>query len=288
MSSLALGLIACDKDDEDPVVSTTSTMTLDIQNLQNVGSDYTYEGWIIVEGAPVSTGTFNVDDNGDLSQTSFSVNKTALSSATAFVLSIEPVPDSDPLPSAIKILGGDFSDNAASVSTAHGAALGDDFTTAAGNYILATPTTTDMTDENSGLWFLSLASGSPAVGLTLPTLPSGWKYEGWAVINGSPVTTGTFTAVDVADDSAPFSGTDADGPTFPGEDYVMNAPSGQTFPTDLAGGVAVISIEPFPDNDPEPFQLKPLIGMISSSATDHVTYNLDNKSMDFPSGTVTR
>ena len=29
-------------------------------------------------------------------------------------------------------------------------------------------------DEVSGIWFLSLASGSPMQGLNLPTLPAGW------------------------------------------------------------------------------------------------------------------
>ena len=35
---------------------------------------------------------------------------------------------------------------------------------AAGDYILATPTNGADNDENSGIWFLSLASGAPAVG----------------------------------------------------------------------------------------------------------------------------
>ena len=51
-----------------------------------------------------------------------------------------------------------------------GSALGDDFTGATGSYILATPTNGADTDENSGIWFLSLASGNPAEGLDLPIL----------------------------------------------------------------------------------------------------------------------
>lgn len=286
----AIVATACKKDNENetPTDPTTKTMTLNIDNLGNVGEDYTYEGWIIVDGSPVSTGTFDVDDEGNLSKSTFSVDIAQLDAATTFVLSIEPVPDTDPAPSAIKLLGGDFSSSTADVSTGHGAALGNDFTAAMGNYILATPTTSTTDDENSGLWFLSLETGAPSTGLTLPDLPAGWKYEGWSVINGSPVTSGTFTMHDGEDDMAPYSGTDNDPPPFPGEDYIMNEPMGQTFPTDLAGGVAVISIEPFPDNDPAPFQLKPLVGMISANATDHVTYGMDNNSSSFPSGTVSR
>ncbi len=165
-------------------------------------------------------------------------------------------------------------------------ALGDDFSTASGDYILATPTDTIDTDENSGIWFLSLATGMPTAGLTLPDLPSGWVYEGWAVINETPVTTGTFTDRADADLSAPFSGTEA-GPPFPGEDFLNNAPSGLTFPTDLAGATAVISIEPSPDDASTPFTLKPLVGSIASDATDHVTYSMDNNSSVFPTGSVT-
>ena len=62
------------------------------------------------------------------------------------------------------------------------------------------------------------------------------------------------------------------GPPFPGEDYLVNAPMGLTFPTNLAGGTAVISIEPDPDNSPNPFTLKPLVKMIPADAADHVTY----------------
>ena len=87
-----------------------------------------------------------------------------------------------------------------------------------------------------GVWFLDNSSGAPAVGLTLPTLPDGWIYEGWAVIDGVPVSTGTFSTVDAADNSATFSGSKA-GPPFPGEDFLINAPGmWLTFPTDLKGG----------------------------------------------------
>ena len=187
---------SCKKDDDDMKME---TLSLDIMNLSAVESNEQYEGWIIVDGAPVSTGTFTVDGSGNLSQSDFVVNSTNLMKATDFVLSIEPMPDTDPAPSAIKILGGTFSSNMASVNVAHGAALGNDFTSASGTYILATPTTTVTTDELSGVWYLDLAGGSPAVGLSLPALPSGWVYEGWAVINGMPVSSGTFTAVDMAD-----------------------------------------------------------------------------------------
>ncbi|WP_417603228.1 hypothetical protein [Owenweeksia hongkongensis] len=290
MAALMTTAIACDKEDnDDNNSSTTSSLKMNISNLGELGADERYEGWIIVNGSPVSTGTFSVSSSGAPSQTSFEVVASDLEAATDYVLSIEPFPDNDPAPSAIKIAGGSFSGNNAAVSVNHPAALNADFNTASGKYILATPTTTDMSDENSGIWFLDISSGSPMTGLNLPELPTGWVYEGWVVLHGEPITTGRFTDVDMADMAAPFSGSDASGPPFPGEDFVTNAPSPHTFPTDLKGATAVISIEPEPDNSPMPFAFKPLVNMISSSAMDHVTYDLNNQvSSNFPMGTVTK
>jgi hypothetical protein len=115
-------------------------------------------------------------------------------------------------------------------------------------------------------------------------LPDGWAYEGWAVIGGTPVSTGRFTSVDAVDLADPFSGTEG-GPPFPGEDFLVNAPSGMVFPTDLAGATAVISIEPDPDDGPGPFTLKPLVGMIPADAMDHVTYAMGNAA-GFPTGSA--
>ena len=280
----AIAFTAC-KDDDD--TSSTEQLELNLSGLEDLGSGYTYEGWIIVDGAPVTTGTFDVDADGALSKTSFDIDAAQLESATTFVLTIEPKPDSDPAPSSVHILAGDFSGTAANLSVGHDAALGNDFKAATGTYILATPTDGMNNNERSGLWFLDPTAG-PGPGLDLPTLPAGWKYEGWAVINGTPVSTGTFTDVAKADDSAPFSGTMA-GPPFPGEDFIINAPAGLDFPTELRGGTAVISIEPSPDNSAAPFLLKPLVSPIDANAADHTPFQLgNNAAATNPTGTATK
>lgn len=81
-----------------------------------------------------------------------------------------------------------------------------------------------------------------------------------------------------------FSSQENPGPPFPGEDYLMNAPSGLSFPTDISGGFAVISVEPYPDNGPEPFAIKPLASMIPTDAMDHYTYMMDLNPSSFPTG----
>ncbi|WP_052593970.1 anti-sigma factor [Aureispira sp. CCB-QB1] len=280
--ALVSGLFILTGCQETPI--TTNNFTVSIAGLEDLGNDYVYEGWLIVNGTPVSTGTFTVNNTGVLSQTSFEADISDLDNATKFVLSIEPSVDSDPAPSAVKILAGDFSNNTATLSVGDGAALGSDFSTAAGSYILATPTDALSNNENSGVWWL-VPGGTPS--LTLPTLPSGWRYEGWAVVNGMPLSTGTFTNVSGADDAAPYSGPNA-GPAFPGEDFLTNAPSGITFPLDLSNANVVISVEPFPDNSEKPFLLKPLVATVPANATNGTSYNMNNNNTTNPSGTVTR
>jgi len=278
--AFSFSFLSCGDDEED------QDLSLSISGLENLGSDYQYEGWIIVDGSPVSTGVFSVNDAGNLSSSSFEVEKEDLDAATKFVLTIEPNPDPSPDPTDVHIVAGDFSGNSASLSISDPAALNTDFSSAAGTYILATPTDADDSNETSGVWFLDNSSGAPAVGLTLPTLPAGWAYEGWAVIDGTPVSTGTFSFPTGADASAPFSGSQG-GPPFPGEDFLLNAPSGLSFPTDLRGGTAVISIEPVPDNSSAPFLLKPLVHAIPTGAADHTAIDME-QNLNFPTGTVNK
>lgn len=286
---VALYFISCkdDKDEPKKDENQTSNLTLDISGLEDLGDKAAYEGWIIVDGKPVTTGTFEVDEKGKLSKTTFSLSKAMLDKATAFVLTIEPKPDTDPAPSKVHILAGDFSSASASLTVGHKSALNEDFSSVVGKYVLATPTDgDDEKDEESGLWFLDNSSGSAEAGLVLPELPEGWAYEGWAVIDGKPVSTGVFTAVDKADAAAPYSGTTA-GPAYPGEDFLMSAPEGLTFPVDIRGGKAVISVEPVPDNSAAPFLLKPLVSDISATAETHSVIDM-NQNLTFPTGQAKR
>ena len=284
---LSLTLASCGDDDE-MVEATTGELNLNLSGLEDLGEDFAYEGWLIVDGAPVTTGVFNVDATGALTNTSFTLDKSDLDLATTFVLTIEPSPDPDPAPSAVHILAGDFSQNQAALTVNHAAAIATDFTASTGQYILATPTDGGSdTDENSGVWWLD-PTGGPSAGLSLPELPEGWIYEGWAVVNGTPVSTGTFSDPNVADNFSGFSGA-AGGPSYPGEDLLFNAPAGLDFPVDLSGGAVVISVEPVPDNSPAPFTLKPLVGPVPQNALDHTPYQMDNNALATnPTGSVSK
>lgn len=278
-------LTSCSSDDDNNEPS-LSNLTVDLTGLEALGDDYVYEGWIIVNGEPVSTGRFS----SVTFPQSFSVDATQLTEATKFVLSIEPTIDSDPGPADTKILAGDFVGNSSNVNSN----LVADFSSATGSYILASPTQTPMINVYSGVWFLNNISAPPVPGLNLPELSDGWKYEGWAVVNGVPLSTGTFTNVAGTDDAAPFSGpvplptpNGADG-FFPGEDFLENAPNGVTFPVDLRGATIVISVEPYPDNNPGPFTLKPLAHVVPATAVNHTVIRMGAGPVVELTGTVKR
>ncbi|MDJ0769594.1 MAG: hypothetical protein QNJ12_12405 [Ilumatobacter sp.] len=248
----------------------TSVLELSFSGLEPLGPNAVYEGWVIVDGSPVSTGRFDVgadggliDDAGNTIDAAFTTHDA--SAATAVVVSIEPFDDPDPAPAATKVLAGDVVDGVADLSIAHPAALGTDFADAGGFYILATPTNGDGNDERSGVWFLERGPGNP---VNLPELPAGWVYEGWAVVDGQPLSTGRFTDPNAADDFDGFSG-DQPGPAKPGEDFIINAPEGLEFPLDLRGATIVISVEPDPDDSEAPFALKPLVAEVPADAVDH-------------------
>ena len=296
IGALVIGCIAssCNKDDDSNNVPAKSDLTFNLTGLEDLGKNYLYEGWIIVNGVPVSTGTFSVNNEGKLSNTTFSVISESLKKATSFVLTIEPNPDPNPAPADTKLLKGDFgTGNTATVGLDPVAEKG--FTGSSGNFFLRTPTDENLGSANNGndqfgVWF-GTPGMPPVASLNLPILNAGWKYEGWVVSNGVPISTGTFTVASAADDNAGdingFSETASNGPQLPGEDFFRNAPEGITFPLDVREKTVVISVEPFPDNATAPFLLKPLVGK-AGTQTAPTSYPFEFSNASFPSGTVSR
>lgn len=255
-------------------------LQLDFSGLENLGPGWAYEGWLIVDGAPVSTGVFTINESGQPSATAFTVEGPNVSAASLFVLTVEPSPDSDPAPSAVHVLAGSLADGVASLTAGHGAALGDDFSGASGSYILNAPSGGDSAVYANGIWWLDPSAG-PGPTLVLPALPAGWLYEGWVVGPDGPMSTGRFASVSGADsDGAGATGGTLPFPPFPGQDFV-NPP---TVLTD--GYAAVISIEPEPDNSPAPFAFKPLVDMSIEDVGAGTLQAMANNAGAFPTGTA--
>ena len=265
-----------------PPTDDMKTLSLSFSGLESLGDDFVYEGWLLVDGAPVSAGRFSVDADGMPSPASFEVASATADAATLYILTIEPASNDDPAPADTHILAGAVSNGVATISIDHAAALGTDFADAAGDFILETPSTGSIADDFAqGIWWLDPAAG-PGAALDLPMLPDGWVYEGWVVGDDGPVSTGRFLTAAGADDDGvgPTGGLD-DGPPFPGQDFIDPA-------VNLVGHAAVISVEPEPDNSAGPFTLKPLSDMNIEDVGAGVLQAMVNMAADTsPTGTVT-
>ena len=283
---MALGLFATSCSNDDDNTPSLDTLTLNLSGLEALGTDFVYEGWIIVDGAPVSTGRFT----SVTFPQAFSVNAQQLANASAFVLSIEPVVDPDPAPAPTKVLRGEFNGSSATVNTD----LIGDLVNVSGTFFLRTPTDEMMGAGNNGndeygVWF-GTPGMPPTANLNLPDVSQnpGWTYEGWVIGDSGPISTGRFDNFGDRDDFTNFSGTQFNqGPPVPGEDFFLNAPAGETFPLDVRGRTVVISLEPVPDDSPAPFAIKPLVG-VAGTATAPATHDFGPNVASLPTGTVTR
>jgi hypothetical protein len=248
-----------------------------------------YEVWVVTGERKLSAGSFNIDEGGSFvdgfghEARFFSSRNPA--SADAIVVTVEPKPDPDPGPSGIAILVG--APRKGSIARLRFPAR---FGGAAGSFILATPTTAAENDGTAGVWFLDPAGG-PGPSLDIPTLPSGWVFEGWGVTQSTPLSTGRFSSPTGADGSAEFSGP-LPGPPFPGEDFVANLPGGVTAPVDLADGSSSIVLTVEPDLggvDPTgsgPFSIKPLLTTVPVGTQPGMTVALALDLSSFPKGTA--
>ncbi len=82
-------------------------LVVDVKQLSALRGGYSYEGWVVIDDAPVSTGRFNIV--GEQTEYSFPIPAAQAEKAAAFVLSIEPpVSEDDPAPADTKVLGGAF------------------------------------------------------------------------------------------------------------------------------------------------------------------------------------
>lgn len=176
------------------------------------------------------------------------------------------------------IIGGRFRGDAsraiANLDMSYVDALGSDFSAVSGKYAIMAPTS--PADSNSGVWFIDRTSGLVPGLLNLPSIRN-WTYEGWVVDKLDPdhpryCTTGKFLKANTADfDSAgPGRGSGA-ALNFPGQDFINGVPSKPDL-TALRYSF-MITIEPFPDNSPDPFSLQ-LLTSVSASPAASTFYNV--------------
>jgi len=265
-------------------------VALSCSGMEDLGPDHVYQGWLANGDDLVSVGTFTVDGAGALTPDRFEVPVEDLWAADRFIITIEPADDDDPSPSSTRYMAGDFGvvgaiTGDAQLTCGHPEALGDDFSKLYGNYLLETPTTAgDPDDYANGIWFG--IPGAPAhwgALIHLRYLPDGWLYEGWIIADGSSISTGKFSAVSSPDSDGPgpAAGPDA-GAEYPGQDFIDP-------PMYLPDFGVWITIEPEPDNSPEPFTMVVLGASVIDDLGPFSFQVLENMvERTFPTGVAVR
>ncbi|NNE70586.1 MAG: hypothetical protein HKN29_09530 [Rhodothermales bacterium] len=243
-----LVLSACDSGSSVEEIPQYFQAQMIFENMPPLDGGAAYEGWAQVDGAWMSIGRFNYDENGrlvDLSGRLIAntfITEFDLQPATEILVTIEGRRDADLDPSDTHVLRGAVVGSGAAPTFTEAVT---DLSTAVVNYTVGTPTDSDPSNESFGIWLGTPGTYQPAA--TLPALGAGWQYELWAELSSGPASLGKFTDPATRDSAAPFSNQPE---TFavPGESFVENPPAGETFPLDVSGLTIFLTVEPEPDD----------------------------------------
>lgn len=278
-----------------------ATVSLTVNGFDALTSG-SYEAWVVEQATYSSLGKFNLNANGDVVDlqgqpiTQFA-SPADLSIASRIAITIEPAGDNNSIPSAVEVLSGMITSDTIQLG------FKVDYTGRSGNYVVITPSdgggrtfspNPDTTRPFCGFWFISKPWGEPEIGLSLNSPPAGWKYEGWLLHPTLGwISTGKFSDKLLADDANMYLD-NLDPITvdsffhFPGEDFLVNQPSNLppgTFPLDVRGSMVFVTLEPEPDNSPEPFEWFVLYcHTVANDVPNNVSIALDTP--DMPTATA--
>lgn len=257
-------------------------MKLDVNELPPLAGSNNYRAWAVLPTRFLGSDVFNFSETGQyISPTGQFVSNTFtfgddISEATKVLVSIENKDGSDDVPSSTIVLAGDIVNFEADLTVSHPDALGAGLDGASGVFSLLTPSDADDTNETAGIWFVeSVSPGNWTTGLSLPTLPEGWLFEGWAEVGDTVLSTGRFDSAEGADMDSPYM-TDlvSEFIDYPGEEFVMQPPAGVTFPPDFTNARVFVTVEPDPDSEPRPFGIEILSGTVSGTPEPLTNYQL--------------
>jgi len=291
-------LSGCDDESTSPE---PTPFNVTLEGLPSLAHGHYYEAWVAfpeeagraLHGGEerVSLGKFAVTQSGGIegleggpAEFAFSGEQDLLLASYIYV-TVETEGDTARGPALLAgPVQGDDSQGRATVVVSDHHAVGTDFSTAAGSFILATPTNGLGADENQGIWF---TDPSEAPTLILPALAEGWIYHAYTFDKHSH-SVGTFSAANVedSDGGGPEAGLEP-GFTAPGSDFLTSAP-------DLANGstVAFIVVQPAGDEGvnralhDESFPLRVLETTIALGAPTRQTIALGVRSEPWPEGSV--
>lgn len=281
----------CDTDSGSKTEAPKLRMTVNTDKLSPLKEGFTYKVWLKVGLEYVASDGFNVTSNGQFttpfgeSRDKSFVLASDVKDAELVLISVEGKTGNAVTPSSSIVLAADVTGSEVQLTTAHALALGSSLAGKSGQLTIMTPSDTDAANEAYGVWFLTVSNGVMSPGLTLHALNPGWIYEGWVEVGGHVYSTGTFSSTNNTDNHQPHSFNDV--PQFPGEDFLLNPPTGVTFPLNLGGAVVTITAEPVPDDSFEPSGIKVLSAQLPSTVQGGAVYQLSGAGAVLPTATVT-
>ena len=218
-----------------------------------------------------------VDANGAPLDT-FSSTDVALRTLQGILVTIEANPSTDS-PTGMQLISGTFVDRVAALTVP----ISSDITSASGSLRVFTPTDGPRNNENAGVWMVD-AAGAPS--LSMPDTTAALQFETFIDVGGQNLNVGRFDVVDNRDDFCRFC---ASIPAFPqperpGDDLLLNPPSGLVFPIDLSGATVRISLEGRFNDFAQQSQLIVLEAVLPSGLVGGEIVAFANLAASFPSG----
>ena len=243
-------------------------LQLSFTGMPALANGFYYEGWVVVDGEPWSTGRFNVAADGSLVTPEGNPVKGGvyqadidMTEAAAVAITLHP-PGDDRGPNAQHIVGGAVEALAAKLTLDDSLGIGANLRESTGTY--------SLTGERSAT--LTFAT---------PGMHPGFAYEAWVVKDGVLTSLGTFGGkpVDVAAGGHVHVHQQTDH-TLKTHELVVDG-------ADLRGSRVVLTLEPIPDDAPEPFGITVLDGDVVASAEVGVGYDIPAASSALPLGKAT-
>ena len=296
--SVAVCFSGCIQSTMDPA-DRLSLVELTFEGLQPLGGGLKYQAWAVTQRSGVFQGApflvFNVDLGGalidpvqDTILTGPFLVHLAAQDIAGIAISLELTDGKFASSSYSYLLGGIVEGKLAQLELAPWLGLNMELSGMTGRYLLGTPTDGDVENESAGIWFLDESGPAPVPGLGLPDAEAGWDYEGWVVVGSDTLSTGKFSAAIGADKLNRYCGAEP-APPFPGEDFLVDPPTGVAFPLHLPGAKVFVTLEPWETWDLEPgspFFLRLLEGEISHSAVPGMSHGLTSLFDQLPRGTA--
>ena len=256
----ALLALGCGGDDgpTQPTIE-NSKLILNFYNTPPLASGWMYQIWTYKGGQWSAGATFNVNANGHLvNAQGQTISGDKLTFSELDLTTCDSLQVTFGASSAAGDINGQLVLLTAEIGTSHSPRLEAPLKEATGArdlyFIFGTPSDQTSDNELSGIWFAGVDHQSPGLD-SLPDLPEGWIFEGWAYRGGVHLSTGKFSSSSGPDQNCRYYSCSAAVPAFPGEDFLQNAPAGIEFPFSFdEGDTILVSLEPVDDPNPnDPF-----------------------------------